>query len=152
MEVRGNGSSHEEARVYPRPPADEEHFTPPGTVAGQVRALFKDASVLVRQEISLARSELGEKAQQAKKGAGYLGAAAVLGLAGLLSLCAAAMWLLAIWMPLWLSSVIVAAVLLVAGAILFGVGRKNMQPNNLTPDRTMESLKRDQRLVQEHLR
>ncbi len=152
MEVRGNGSPPErETRVYERPEDYEAHFTPTGTVTGQVRALFKDAGTLVSQEIALARAEIGEKAQQAKKGAGYLGAAAALGFAGLLTLCAAAMWLLALVLPLWLSSLIVAAVLLLAGGLLFGAGKKNMEPSNLTPDRTMESLKRDQRLVQEHL-
>jgi uncharacterized membrane protein len=152
MEVRGNGSSRQhETRVYRRPEEHEEHFTPAGTVTGQMRALLKDASTLVSQEIALARAEIGEKAQQAKKGAGYLGAAAGLGFAGLLTLCASIMWLLAIVMPLWIASLIVAAVLLIAAGLLFSAGKKNMEPSNLTPDRTMQSLKRDRRLVQEHL-
>lgn len=152
MEPRGNGNQTYESVPPPYIGDDETHFTPPGTLAGQIKYLFKDASLLVRKEIELARSEMSEKADHLKRGAGYMGAAAALAFAGLLGLCASAMWLLAIWLPLWLSSLIVSAVVLVIGGLLFAAGKRDMSSDQLTPDRTMTSLKRDQRLVQEHMR
>lgn len=154
MEPTGNGHG---PRVYATPPpppvTGEEHgFTPPGTVTGQIKYLLKDARVLVRQEVELARAEMDEKVSHLKRGAGFMGAAGALLFAGLLGLCAAVMWFLAIWMPLWLSALLVSATLLVIGGVLFTTGKKHVEPDQLTPERTMDSLKRDQRLVKEHLR
>lgn len=154
MEPSANGDRQQPYEAAPPPPYAPEQggFTPPGTVSGQIKFLMRDARVLVRQEMELARAEMNEKLSNVKRGAGYMGAAGALLFAGLLGLCAAVMWFLAIWIPLWLSSLIVSAALLVIGGLLFSSGKKNVEPDQLTPDRTMDSLKRDQRLVKEHLR
>lgn len=159
MEPRAEGNGHTpygRGDYGAQPPAaysDEERgFTPPATVTGQLKYLLSDARLLVRQEMDLARSEMNEKASHLKRGAGFLAAAGGLVFAGVLGLCAAAMWLLAIWMPLWLSALIVSAIVLIAGGLLFTAGKKDVEPKNLTPDRTVESLKMDQRLVKEHMR
>ncbi len=154
MEPRANGDTNRAYETTPPPSyvEGEPAFTPPGTVKGQLKDLVRDGRLLMRQEIDLARAELSEKATELRRGAGYLAAAGGLVFAGVLGLCAAAMWLLAIWMPLWLSALIVSALLLVAGGILFAAGKKDVEPSHLTPDRTMDSLKRNQRLVKEHMR
>lgn len=155
MEPRAEGNGRSDYGAMP-PPDDyleeQRGFTPPGTVTGQIKYLLSDARLLVRQELELARSEVNEKVSHLKRGAGFLAAAGGLVFAGVLGLCAAAMWLLAIWMPLWLSALIVSAIVLIAGGLLFTAGKKDVEPKNLTPDRTVDSLRRDQRLVKEHMR
>lgn len=154
MEPRaeGNGRADQRAIMPPSSLEEQRGFTPPATLTGQIKYLLSDARLLARQELELARAEMGEKVTHAKRGAGFLAAAAGLVFAGVLGLCAAAMWLLAIWMPLWLSALIVSAIVLIAGGVLFTAGKKDVEPSNLTPDRTLGSLRRDQRLVKEHLR
>jgi uncharacterized membrane protein YqjE len=150
---RAEGNGRADYGAFPPPSSLEERgFTPPGTVVGQLKCLLSDARLLARQELELARAEMNEKVSQAKRGAGFLAAAGGLVFAGVLGLCAAAMWLLAIWMPLWLSALIVSGIVLLAGGVLFTAGRKDVEPKNLTFDRTVDSLRRDQRLVKEHLR
>src|SRR5690348_4613644 len=52
-----------------------------------VATATRDLSVLIRQEIELAKSELAEQAKRGAVGAGLLGGAGALALLGLLMLC-----------------------------------------------------------------
>ena len=75
-----------------------------------VKDLASETSTLVRQEIDLAKAEMAERGKQAGKGAGMLGAAALVGLlaAGALTACLIAVLDLA--MATWLAALIVTVV------------------------------------------
>ena len=115
--------------------------------------LARETSTLVRQEVQLAKAELKQSATEAGKGIAFLAAGALVAYAGLLVLLAAAaigLWQLGV--EGWIAPLIVGLVVLAIGAILMFSARKKLQPSNLTPDRTIESLKEDKEWVQGQVR
>jgi len=87
-----------------------------------VSDLSEQTSRLVRAEIQLAKTEIAERAKLLGAGAGMLVAAGVLGLYLLTAVLATLVIVLDLWLPLWLASLIVTLLLLVAVAVLALVG------------------------------
>jgi hypothetical protein len=87
----------------------------------------KDVSLLVRQEVELAKAELRESATRAGKGAGELGAAAVAGHFGLLFLSLALWWAIGNGIGRGWAGLIVGAVYLIVAGILASLGRKDLK-------------------------
>src|SRR3954464_5238753 len=86
----------------------ERRKEPIGEVA---RDLTKDLSLLVRQEIALAKAEMSEKGRTAAPGLGLLGGAGVVGLAAAGAITAFLILVLATFLPDWLAALIVGVVL-----------------------------------------
>jgi len=106
--------------------------------------MSRDMSLLVRQEIDLAKSEIAEAAKRAGAGAGLLGGAGTTALWGLFLLCFAAGFGVAAGanIPIWAGFLIVGgAFLILAGALGFmGVtSLKKISP----PERSVRSVKAD---------
>jgi putative superfamily III holin-X len=124
------------------------------------RTLTRELSNLISQEIALARAEISEKVGQIEVGIGSLAAGGMIILVGLFFLAEALVFGVAALLQLWLSAVIAAwlapllvgLVVVIVGWGLLAKGRSNLKPRNLEPRRTIESLKRDERLVEEHVR
>ena len=105
--------------------------------------LATETSTLVRQEVHLAAREMSQNV-------GYLGRQSVpvlvggaLGLASLMALVGGIVVLLARWIPLWASALIVAAVV---GAVAYGLanaGIRAIKRVDLKPTQTIGSLKDD---------
>jgi hypothetical protein len=114
-----------------------------GTVSvGQlVSEVSQDMSVLMRQELALAKAEVKQEAVKGGKAAGLFGGAGFAGYMLLLFLSIAAWWGLANVMDQSWASVIVAAVWAVIGAVLYAAGRARMREVNPAPERTAETLK-----------
>lgn len=114
-----------------------------GTVSvGQlVSEVSQDMSVLMRQELALAKAEVKQEAIKGGKAAGLYGGAGFAGYMLLLFLSIAAWWGLANVMDQSWAAVIVAAVWAVIGAVLYATGRARMREVNPTPERTAETLK-----------
>jgi hypothetical protein len=51
----------------------------------------------------------------------------------------------------WLSPLIVGAVVMLIGYAVYAGGKRDLKARNLKPMRTMDSLRRDGRIVKEHL-
>lgn len=103
----------------------------------------REVSELVRHEVALAKVEIADDAKQAGLGAGLLGAAGFLGAVGFLLVCFAGTYALhegAGW-PLWLSFLVVAAVLLLLAGVLALVGKKRVSKVK-PPQRTIATTKR----------
>ena len=114
-----------------------------GTVSiGQlVGEVSQDMSMLMRQELALAKAEVKQEAIKSGKAAGLLGGAGFAGYMLLLFLSIAAWWGLANVMDQSWAALIVAAVWAVTGAVLYEAGRARMREVNPTPERTAETLK-----------
>lgn len=114
-------------------------------------SLTHDATALIQQEVRLAKAEGSEKVTQAVAGLAFIAIAAAVCLAGLIILLQAAVYGLNIWLPNdltpWLSALIVGGIVVVIGLIMLLKGRNNLQANNLTPDKTVRSIKRDRDFV-----
>jgi uncharacterized membrane protein YqjE len=109
-----------------------------------VKDLASETSTLVRQEIDLAKAEMTERGKRAGKGAGMLGAAALVGLlaAGALTACLIAALDQA--MATWLAALIVTVVLAAIAAALAMTGRKQIrEAAPPVPEQAIDSVKED---------
>jgi hypothetical protein len=100
----------------------------------------RDVSILMRQEVDLAKAEVRQSATRAGKGAGMLGGAGYAGHLTVLFLSFAAWWGLGQVINIAWAAVIVAAVWAIVAAVLFAVGRNEMKSIKGAPE-TVDSLK-----------
>jgi hypothetical protein len=114
--------------------------------------LANQTSALVRQEVDLARTEMTQKATALGKDAAIVGAGAVLALGAYLSLVAALIIILDIWLPLWASALIVAVVLGGIGYVLIQQGLSAIRRVNLAPQQTIATLKDDAAWAKEQVK
>jgi MFS family permease len=109
-----------------------------------VKQLAEQTSTLVRQEVDLAKAEVAQKGQQAGKGAGLIGAAAVIGLLAAGALTAFLIMLLDGALANWLSALIVAVVFGAIAGILALQGRNRIRAATpAKPEQTVETVKED---------
>jgi uncharacterized membrane protein YqjE len=112
--------------------------------------LAKETVELLRNELRLAKREMDEKFEQAKHGVSAMAFGGLVLAGGLLTLLAAAVIGLGEVMPYWASALLVGGIVTLIGGAMLGKGRQNLKPENLEPERTLEELKRDKQLVEEH--
>jgi hypothetical protein len=103
----------------------------------------KDLSVLVSQEVALAKAELKKEVAHAGKGAGMLGAAGFLGLFALIFLSIALAYAIS-WFGIGLGwgFFIVGMLYLVVGAVLALLGKKQLSKVG-PPEKTIATVKDD---------
>ena len=109
-----------------------------------VKDLATETSTLVRQELDLAKAEMAERGKRAGKGAGMLGAAALVGLlaAGALTACLIAALDLAV--ATWLAALIVTVVFAAIAGALAMTGRKQIrEAAPPVPEQAIDSVKED---------
>jgi hypothetical protein len=111
--------------------------------------IMEEGSTLVRKEVELARAELMADIKAETKVAKALGVGAVLGICGLNLALVTIVLALGLVMPLWLSGVIVTAVVLATAAIVALVGWKRRVRAPL--DRTRKHLKEEVKWMKERL-
>ena len=92
-----------------------------------------------------------EKAGQAAGGAAFVVAGGLIAFAGVLVLLAAAVLALSKVFEPWLAAVIVGVVVLAIGGVLAMMGKKRLSPENLQPQRTIETLRDDKRWARSQL-
>jgi len=123
---------------------------PIGEVA---KDLTSDLSLLVRQEIELAKAEMAEKGRRAGLGLGLVAAAGVSALLALGTLTACVVLALDGAMPAWLAALIVALAWSVVAAVLASVGKQKMeQAGTPVPEQTVESVKEDIKWLKDQTR
>lgn len=105
--------------------------------------LANESSLLIRQEISLARTEISQKAVTVGKDIGYLAVGGAIGYVGLMAIVAAIIVGLANYIPLWLSALLVGIVIAIAAAILISSAIKSLKNTDFAPQQTVETLKED---------
>ena len=112
-----------------------------------VRELFEDVGLLIRQELRLAQAETTQKLSRARHGAMSLAIGILLGFCSLLILLQALVVALSEFMEPWLASVVVPLGTGIVALILVKSGQSRLDPQNLTPERTMRSMQKDSELV-----
>jgi uncharacterized membrane protein YqjE len=113
-------------------------------VGDLVKELSSQVSTLVRQEVELAKAEVGEKGKKAGVGAGMFGGAGIAGLLMLASLTAFVILVLQIFLPDWAAALIATVAWAAVAAVLALKGRQKMQEvGNPVPEQTIESVKED---------
>ncbi len=114
--------------------------------------LAQETSTLVRQEVTLAKTEISQKASRAGRHVGVLAAGGAVAYAGLLAILAGVIILLNYVMPLWLSALLVGLVVAVVGYLLVRRALDALKREDFTPQQTMESLKEDKQWAKDQTR
>ena len=111
--------------------------------------LASDVSLLIRQEIALAKKELGQSLTQALGATVSLVIGGVIAIVGLIALLAAAILALALIMPDWAAALIFGLVFIVVG-LMFIMGAVNrLKTISIVPERTTQTLKDDAEMLRE---
>jgi hypothetical protein len=141
--MTGTGYTTEGA---PPPPPEE----PRPSLGALLSDITSDISMLMRQEVALAKAELTESAKRAGKGAGMLGGAGVAGHFVLLFLSIALWWGLGDLMDnMALSAVLVALLWAVVAAVLALKGRTELKRIEGMPQ-TADTVKKIPSALQGH--
>jgi uncharacterized membrane protein YqjE len=103
-------------------PDEQQHST-----GDLVKLLSEQVSVLVRDELKLARLEMTSKGKQAAVGAGMFGGSAMVAFYGVGCLLACAIIAIAGVISAWLAALIVGVALLVTAVIVALLGKQRMR-------------------------
>jgi VIT1/CCC1 family predicted Fe2+/Mn2+ transporter len=121
--------------------ANELRERPIGEVA---KNLTSDLSLLVRQELDLAKAEMGQKARTAAPGLGMFGAAGIVGLCAAGAVTAFLVLVLSLFLPEWAAAVIVGVVLAAVALVLVRQGKERVaEAGKPVPEQTIETVKED---------
>ena len=114
---------------------------PIGEVA---RDLTRDLSLLVRQEVELAKSEMAQKGRVAAPGVGMLGGSFVVALCAAGALTAFLVLVLATFLPEWASALVVGVALAAVAYLLAQRGKDRVaEAGKPVPEQTIETVKED---------
>lgn len=125
-----------------------------------IRELRDETTMLVRQEIALAKAEGCEKASRMGRNIAYIGAGAALAYAALALFLLGFRDVLSVALikaglspevTTWLSSFLIALVIGVVGWGLIAKGKKALAAEGLTPQKTLNSLRDDKQFIKQKL-
>ena len=109
-----------------------------------MRRLSDQSTLLVRQELDLAKAELAQKGKQAGVGAGLFGGAAVFGLYAVGALTATLILALSLAVAGWLAALIVTVLYAAIAGVLALAGKSRVQKGvPPVPERAVQSVKAD---------
>lgn len=103
--------------------------------------LIQETRNLFKKEMELMRVEVSEKVEQLKKDVIAVGIAAVMLYAGLLTLIAAMVFGLAVFIPLWLSALLISILFMAIGGGLLMKAKKDVSQMTFTPEKSKETMK-----------
>jgi uncharacterized membrane protein YqjE len=123
----------------------------PGGIGELIGGLAGDIQDLVRGEIALARSELDQKLQRVLLASAWLLGGALLGFAGLVLLLQAFAAILALFLPVWLSALIIGVVVVGVGGLFAASGFSKLSLKEIAPHRTVANIEKDAHILKEHV-
>jgi uncharacterized membrane protein YqjE len=109
-----------------------------------LRRLSDDVSLLVRQEVELAKAELAQKARGAVSGLALFGGAAAVSLCAAGALTAFLVLVLAVVLPDWAAALLVALALAGVATVLVVIGKQQLaRVGTPVPEQTIDTVKED---------
>lgn len=106
--------------------------------------LTRETVTLLRQELTLAKVEVTQKATQTGKDVGFLAIGGAIAYAGFLALLAAVIISLGLLgLPWWLAALLVGLVVAGIGYFLIQKGLGEIRKRNLAPQQTLDTIKED---------
>ena len=113
-------------------------------IAEVAKDLTSDLSLLVRQEIELAKAEMAEKGRTAAPGLGMFGGAGVIGLCAAGALTGCLVLLFSLFLADWAAALIVGVVLAAVAFVLARQGQERVaDAGKPVPEQTIETVKED---------
>ena len=114
------------------------------TLGEMFAELSRETRTLVQQELQLAKTELTEKASKLSKGAGLIVGGGLIAYGGLLAIIAAVVLItIAIGVPPWAAALVGGVLAAGIGYLLIRSGLAALKPQELTPRKTIDTLKED---------
>lgn len=132
---------HETRSVPLEPGAKHEHGSE--SITDLIRNLATDLSSLLRKEVELAKSEVGESVSETKAAVGAMATGAAIAMAGLVVMLMSAVYGLSNVVEPWLAALSVGAAALCIGYLMVKSSGKKMSAESIVPERTMNSTKKD---------
>jgi MFS family permease len=105
--------------------------------------LAAETGTLIRHEVSLAQTEMTEKATIVGKNVGYLAVGGAVGYAAVLAILAGIILGLANFIPAWAAALIVGVVVGVVAYVLITSAIAELKKTELKPEESVESIKED---------
>jgi uncharacterized membrane protein YqjE len=116
------------------------------------KQLAQDSTVLVKQEVALAKAEMRENLKSMGKDVAFLAMGGAILLVGVLVLTAFLVALLGDALDnYWLGALIVGLIYAIVGAVLLMKGKNNLQHDDLKPEQTIATLKEDKRWAESEI-
>ncbi|MBA2621330.1 MAG: phage holin family protein [Acidobacteria bacterium] len=136
--------------------AQQQVTTTPAKDERSLGELFSDlaseTSNLVKQEVSLAQTEMTQKAVKVGKNVGFLVVGGAVGYAALLSFIAALIIGLGNLLDnYWLAALIVGVVIAIAAVVLILSAISALKNTQLTPTQTVETIKEDAQWLKDQM-
>ncbi|WPN45211.1 MULTISPECIES: phage holin family protein [unclassified Pseudomonas] len=114
------------------------------SVVGLLRQLSREVPALFTKELALAKAELQNSLTTLKAGIAAVAGGAIVLLAGFIIVLMSAVYGLSTFMAPWLAALLVGVVVMIVGFAMLQSGKKQFEPSNFKPDRTMDALNKDQ--------
>jgi len=144
------------AAVTPHDPLPQQRPTEERGLAELFSDLWRETSTLVHDEAELLRVEMAQKAAEARNAAIALAAGGMVLFAGLIILLFSAVGALDLFIPSehagWLSPLIVGLAVIIVGAVALSAGLTQLKRTRARPERALESLREDARVVKEQMK
>jgi fatty acid desaturase len=100
-------------------------------------------TTLVRQEVRLATTELGQKTSEIGRNVAFLAVGGAIAYAGLLAVIAAVIMIFANFVPWWFAALIVGISIAGVGYFLVQKGIDSLKEIDLKPRQTLRTIKED---------
>lgn len=114
--------------------------------------LASETTTLLRQEVQLAKVELGQKFSTVGRQVAFIVVGGAVAYAGVLAVVAAVILLMAQYMPAWVSALMVGLVVVGVGYFLTRQALQALKNVDPTPRATVETLKQGKEWAKEQLR
>jgi VIT1/CCC1 family predicted Fe2+/Mn2+ transporter len=110
--------------------------------------LTREITTLVRQEMDLAKTEMGRKAARIGQNVGLLAAGGAVAYGGFLAILAALIFMLdQAGLSLWAAALLVGVVVAAIGGLLAMKGLSALKETDLIPRETLETIKGDAQAI-----
>ena len=123
----------------------------PRSVGELLGEVTQGVAELLRQELDLARTEVGQKAASAAKDVALIAGGGLVAYSGFLSVVAALVLLIGHRIPLWVSALLVGLAVIGAGYLLIRSGLSAIRRTGLAPTYSIDSLQETARWAKEQV-
>ena len=114
------------------------------TVGELFADLSRDTRTLIQQELQLVKTEFTEKVSKLQRSAAFIVGGGLLAYGGVLAIVAAVILILiGLGLPAWAAALVGGALLVGVGYMLVRSGLAALNARELTPRKTMDTLKED---------
>jgi uncharacterized membrane protein YqjE len=111
------------------------------SIADVLQDILTKVQAIIRSEVRLAKTEVTEEVTKAGRAAGVMAAGVVTGLFTVWLLLLTSLFALATVIPMWGAALLLFVMMAVGTAVLLAVGKKRFKTVQVTPEKTIETMK-----------